>query len=81
MFNLLPIFPLDGHRLIPPFLTDEAARSYMHFQSRYGFIVLIVLIAMPFITGGRFGILFEVMGPIINVLARLFAGADQDVFG
>jgi Zn-dependent protease len=81
VFNLLPIFPLDGHRLIPPFLTDEAARSYMHFQSRYGFIVLIVLIAMPFITGGRFGILFEVMGPIINVLARLFAGADQDVFG
>ncbi len=81
VFNLLPIFPLDGHRLIPPFLNDEAARSYMHFQTRYGFIILIVLIALPFLTGGQFGILFEVMGPIINVLARLFAGIDQDVFG
>jgi Zn-dependent protease len=81
VFNLLPIFPLDGHRLIPPFLTDEAARSYMHFQARYGFIILIVLIALPFLTGGQFGILFEVMGPVINLFARLFTGADQDVFG
>jgi len=81
VFNLLPIFPLDGHRVLPAFLTDEAARSYMQFQARYGLIILIVLIALPFLTGGQFGILFEVMSPIINVLARLFAGIDQDVFG
>ncbi len=80
VFNLLPIFPLDGHRLIPPFLTDEAARSYMHFQARYGFIILIALIALPFLTGGQFGILFEVMRPIISALTQLFAG-NGDVFG
>ena len=81
VFNLLPIFPLDGHRVVPILLTDQAANSYMRFQMRYGFIILIVLIALPFLTGGQFGILFEVMSPIINALARLFAGIDTDVFG
>jgi Zn-dependent protease len=80
VFNLLPIFPLDGHRVIPAFLDDASARSYMRFQARYGFLILIVLIALPFLTGGEFGILFEVMRPVINALARVFAGIDQDAF-
>jgi hypothetical protein len=52
----------------------------MQFQARYGLIILIVLIALPFLTGGDFGILFEVMSPIINTLARLFAGIEGDAF-
>ena len=80
VFNLLPIYPLDGHRIVPAFLTKEAAHSYMQFQARYGFIVLLVLIALPFLTGGDFGILFEVMRPAINGLAHLFAGIQGDAF-
>jgi len=81
VFNLVPLFPLDGHRVPPAFLPDAVAEDYVRFQSRYGFIILIVLIALPFLTGGQFGILFEVMSPFINFLARVFAGIDTDVFG
>jgi len=80
VFNLIPIFPLDGHRVVPAFLSAAAARSYTEFQNRYGFAILFILIALPFLTGGRFGILFEVMRPIINALARLFAGIHVDAF-
>jgi hypothetical protein len=34
----------------------------------------------PIITGGRFGLLFAAMRPIINELARLFAGIHGDVY-
>jgi len=80
VFNLLPLYPLDGHRVVPAFLTNEAAHSYMQFQARYGFIILLILVALPFLTGGDFGILFQVMRPAINGLAHLFAGIQGDAF-
>ena len=81
VFNLIPLFPLDGHRVVPFFLPDKVAGDYMHFQSRYGFIVLIVLIALPFLFGQQFGLLFDIMGPLINGLVRLLAGTGTNVFG
>jgi len=81
VFNLIPIAPLDGHRVVPAFLNDAAANDYLRFQARYGFAILIALIALPFLTGGQFGILFEAMSPIINALVRLLAGAHGNVFG
>src|SRR3972149_5796176 len=49
----------DGRRLIPAFLPDEAARPDSQFQARCCFLNLIALIALPFLPGGQFGILFE----------------------
>jgi len=81
VFNLIPLFPLDGHRVVPALLTEEAARAYNEFQARYGMIVLFLLLVLPLLTGGRFGPLFAAMRPVINFLARIFTGIDTDVFG
>jgi hypothetical protein len=43
-------------------------------------VILLILIALPFLSGGRFGLLFQVMQPAIRVLVNLFAGVDQNVF-
>lgn len=42
-FNLLPIPPLDGSRVIPLFLSDHGVQVYHEFE-RYGFVILLVLL-------------------------------------
>lgn len=80
VFNLLPIAPLDGFKVAVGLLPHDLSRAFAQLE-QWGPIILITLIALPFLTGGEFGILFEVMSPIISVLAELFAGIDSDVFG
>jgi Zn-dependent protease len=80
VFNLIPIAPLDGFRVAVGLLPRDLSLSFARLE-RWGPAILIVLIALPILTGGQFGVLFEVMRPVINGLARLFAGIDEDVFG
>lgn len=42
-FNLIPIPPLDGSRVIPLFLSDSAMRTYAQAE-RYGFGILLLLL-------------------------------------
>jgi Zn-dependent protease len=80
VFNLIPIAPLDGFKVAVGLLPRDLARSFAQLE-QYGPIILIALIALPFLTGGEFGILFEVMSPAIEALAELFAGIEGDAFG
>ncbi len=79
LFNLIPIAPLDGFKVVQGLLPRDLAREFSKTE-QYGPMILIALIALPFLTGGRFGLLFEVMQPIIRVLVNVFAGVDQNVF-
>lgn len=79
LFNLIPIAPLDGFKVVYGLLPRDLAREFGKLE-QYGPVILLILIAMPFLTGGRFGLLFETMQPFIRALVRLFTGVDGDVF-
>jgi len=50
-FNLIPLPPLDGSRVLPLFLSDRAMRTY-HQWERYGFLILFgVLFLAPRLLG------------------------------
>lgn len=79
VFNLIPIAPLDGFKVAVGLLPRDLSMSFAQTE-RWGPVILIALIAMPFLTGGRYGLLFEAMQPVIKTLAQLFAGVGGNVF-
>ncbi|MEX1112213.1 MAG: site-2 protease family protein [Candidatus Andersenbacteria bacterium] len=66
LFNLIPVPPLDGSKVLYLFL--EKRPDIIHMLERYGFFVLLFLI----IAGGRLLSTF-VFGPAVQ-LVRFFAG-------
>lgn len=76
VFNLIPIAPLDGFKVAIGILPRDLAQEFAKLE-QYGPIILIGLIALPFLTGGKFGILFEAMQPVIRLLLEVFAGVDS----
>lgn len=61
-FNLLPIPPLDGSKILACLLPGHLAVRYMHLE-RYGFIILLV---MAFT-----GILGKILSPVTNVVQTM----------
>ena len=62
VLNLLPLPPLDGGRIAVSLLPNHLAYKYAQIE-RYGFIILIVLLAT--------GILGRVMAPFIDAMIQL----------
>ena len=62
LFNLIPIPPLDGSRILMGFLPLSLARPYARIE-RYGFLIILAL----YMTG----ILFAWIIPLLNVLCRI----------
>ncbi len=65
VFNLVPIPPLDGSRILARFLPSSMLDFWDNLE-RYGFIILVVLLST--------GIISAVMSPIVTVLVRLIQG-------
>ena len=80
IFNLIPLFPLDGFSVAMGILPRDLSQSFAELRA-WGPGLLFLLIALPIVTGGHFGILFQIMGPAVNGLTRVLTGIDTNVFG
>ncbi len=73
VFNLIPIPPLDGSKVLYAFLDPQTAFRVRPVLEQYGFLMLIVAIFLP-IFGGRtlIGLVFDsVMVPLYRILVGL----------
>ncbi len=67
VFNLIPIYPLDGEKIFLGLLPQDLAVEYRQIMQQYGLILLIFLI-WPF--SGTF-LIASLINPIINFLLHL----------
>lgn len=63
IFNLIPIPPLDGSRIVMGLLPSRLSKSYISIEP-YGFIILMGLIA--------FGLFDIIIWPIVNTVIKLW---------
>ncbi|MEW6095098.1 MAG: site-2 protease family protein [bacterium] len=71
VFNAIPIFPLDGYRILTGLLPVQQAYEFSQF-ARYGPFILLGIILVGHIT--RFPILWMIIGIPVQFLNFLFTG-------
>jgi len=74
VFNLLPIHPLDGFKIVEGILPEEKAHEWNQLQ-RYGMIFLILLI---FPIGGR-SMLSNILLPIVDFITNFLISYPSSI--
>lgn len=67
IFNLFPIPPLDGSKILLSLLPYNLAKEYQKIE-KYGFLILVVLMLMPF---GGVSLLQTILGFFVNFFIKL----------
>jgi Zn-dependent protease len=67
IFNLIPVHPLDGSKILTAFLPQETAYNYEMAMERYGTLILIFLI-MPW---GGVSPASQLISPVIDIIVRM----------
>lgn len=70
LFNLIPIPPLDGSRILGAFLKDDTYEQYMKYE-RYGFIIIAILLALSSLRENGTSFISELVDIIFNFIFRL----------
>ena len=72
VFNLIPLAPLDGSRVLAGFIPAEHTAGYARLQ-RSGPLILVAIIMLDFVFG--LGILWGIIGPIVRGLTTVATGS------
>jgi len=67
IFNLFPIPPLDGSKILLSQLPYNLARSYQRIEP-YGFLILLILLMVPF---GNTSLLQTILGFFVGIFSKL----------
>ena len=70
VFNLFPIPPLDGSKVLFAFLPPRVAYQWRPILEQYGFVLLLVVFFVP--PGNSIG--GQILGPIIDGISTLLLG-------
>ena len=73
VFNLIPIHPLDGFKVVLGILPDELSNEWAKL-AQYGPPALLVLIVLSYF--GGYSPLSEIMVPSVSWLVQLFTGVN-----
>jgi Zn-dependent protease len=68
VFNLIPVHPLDGGKVLVGLLPAKEAHELDMFLTRYGTLILLFLIFPLF---GGSSLIFQIISPIINLVMNL----------
>ena len=71
VFNLIPLAPLDGSKVVGGLIPSQHQQTYDQFQ-RYGPVLLVGLVMFDYLFG--LGILWGVIGPPVRLLTSLAMG-------
>ena len=63
VFNLIPVPPLDGSKILSMFLPGELSFKYENFNAQYGFVLLMVVVFS--------GLINRIINPLANLFISL----------
>ncbi len=71
VFNLIPLAPLDGSKVVQGLVPSHLAASYARFE-RYGPVILVSIVMADVVF--RLGIIWGVIGPVVGGLVSVATG-------
>lgn len=70
VFNLIPIYPLDGFKIVSGVLPNDLALAWQQ-TARHGFILILVLVFLPL---GNFSLISFFVAPLSQTILKLILG-------